>query len=196
MKTIYLQALLLVIFPFSLLAQYRADSYEESVVKGYFIREYIEQEVKDVRSDIFYIDLYKKTFFIPIKRGLFTENVIDSIKNYNSSDLYFLPSKQTTELIKVFSGLDFSKEQFNFRMPVKSAVFFNVKNQRKYIYNIYFSEFKVIKATIINTRANALRLNVYFNQKAEYLTCYFLYQPLILQEINNIYDDNFKKVTW
>lgn len=178
-------------------AQIDKDSCSEMILKGYVVKQYKKEEIQQIKSNPLnrVIDYYERSYFLPVDTDILNESVLDSINILNSNEIYFLPSEQTNALIKKYCGII---KDNSFGISTKwnpNATFFQTRKQsREFVYELYYCESRSLKCKIPNTEYNSFQLNIPFNQHNEFVTCYFIFQNILLQRVDNIFDENFKEI--
>lgn len=176
-------------------AQTKIDTCLDVTLKGYVITQYKRSDIEEIRNaSNRIIDIYHRAYFVPIENNTVDQIVIDSINVFNPNEVYFLPSKETGRLLTKYCN-NYKNELSSSLSKKDLSSFFQIgKKQDEFLYKIHYSECKAIKSQIPNNSTNAFQLNIPFSKKTEFLTCYFIYQDIILEEIEKINSENFLRV--
>lgn len=179
----------------SVKAQTKIDTCHDVTLKGYVITQYKRSDIKQIRNaSNRIIDFYHRAYFVPIGNNTLDQIAIDSINVFNPDGIYFLPSKETGRLMTKYCN-NYKNDLSSSSSKKDLSSFFQIgKKQNEYLYKIHYSECKAMKSRIPNNSLNAFQLNIPFDKKGEFLTCYFIYQDIILEEIEKISSENFLRV--
>lgn len=160
------------------------------MLRGYVVRQFKKQEVTDratnAQKGIIPIDGYLRLFFIPFSAPAF--NIAsDSLNILNRNRIIFLPSEETNELIATYCK-DKTALIRKTSITYDTATYFKKKKDELYLYQYYFIDGRAIKTIIPNTPRNCHELNLPYNKSYQHLTCYFIYDAVVLQPILKISD--------
>ena len=180
-------------------AQTIVDTCQNVTLKGYIIKQYKKSDIEGIKlgTSNIPIDLYQRTYFLSIESDIFNEQTIDSINVFNPDEVYFPPSQLTNDLIKKYCKTNKSKLLSLNANSGLGVTFFQLnKKQDEFLYKVYYSECKAFKSQILNNSFNTFHLNIPFNKKNKFVTCYFIYQDIILEEIEKINNKLFLMVQY
>lgn len=180
-------------------AQTIVDTCQNVILKGYVIKQYKKSDIEGIKLNTsnIPIDLYQRTYFLPIESDIYNRQTIDSIDVFNPDEVYFPPSPLTNDLIKKYFKAKNSKLLSQNANSDLGVTFFQLnKKQNEFLYKVYYSECMAFKSQILNNSFNTFYLNIPFNKKNKFVTCYFIYQNLILEEIEKINNKLFLKVQY
>jgi len=117
-------------------AQPIVDTCENVTLKGYIIKQYKKSDIEGIKlnpSNI-PIDLYERTYFVPIGNDIFNEKTIDSINVFNPNEVYFPLSRQTNDLIRRYCNTNKSNLlNLNANLGL-SVTFFQLKKNKGSFY--------------------------------------------------------------
>jgi hypothetical protein len=196
-RGVYLTALICCLCSSLVMAQTIAIGGEEVLLKGYLVTWYKASEVfelKNPKSSKSMIDYEKYANFLPITTDITDVSVVDSIELFNGNHVVSPASDKTSFLIGEYGKRKIAEY---FKIPQDSIFngsFFELNKNKDYLYKVYYIESKAIKVKIPNTSENASVIGIPHNKKYEFLTCYFMYRDILLQEIKDIHSDVWKRI--
>ncbi len=164
------------------------------VVRGYVVRQLSRQEVMNrlsKNSNSVPVDSEQKTYFLSFGPSSL-DAATDSLNVLHREHIVFLPSKETNELIGEFCKDKTDLVTHDFPGYKNDAVYFEIKGKAPYLYQYYYIECKAIKTAIPNNSHNAFELNIIYSNAVTDLTCYFIFDTVILQPVDNINSQNIQ----
>ncbi|HKG08703.1 MAG TPA: hypothetical protein VKB19_19695 [Pedobacter sp.] len=178
--------------------QTKLDSCTDVHLKGYLIKEFKKQDVLDLKStremgNSFLVDVYQRNYFVPIQQNLqmFISSK-DSLIKFRPDQLYLFRSIHNDRLIQKHCQNYKSIEIPNVKkLELK---FHGLSNDKSSLYKIYYYECKAKKIQLENNFKNTIDLVVPFVRGVKNITCYFIYDEIILQEIDNIGYQDFQRL--
>jgi hypothetical protein len=169
------------------------------VIRGYVVAQFKKQEMIDKQTNeingFFPIDNFFRIHFLPFN-GLSLENNIDSINKFRPEFKVFLPTSETKELINEFCRNQSYLFKNNFSLKEDSNTAFFEINENTYntdLFKFYYIECKAIKVSVLNNYDNTFLLNIPYNKLLKSINCYFVYNTIILQQIEHIDSNKIKR---
>lgn len=173
----------------------QSDTSSTVTLRGYVVRQSKKQEVANLATNnqngIIPIDSYLRAFFLPFGTSPL-DIATDSLNILNRNRIVFLPSAETNELITTYCKdktalINKKSITYDAAAPYYQI---NRKKDAPYLYQYYFMDCQAIKTVISNTVRNCLDLNIPYNKSSQPLTCYFIYDVVVLQPIFTITNSN------